>query len=176
MRLVAVETTCAVTGVALFENGELVATLEREGKGDTLLVLIDELLRSRGLHAGDVERWAVDVGPGSFTGVRVGISTIKGIAFATGAAVIGVSAFDAISVGDVVLEAGKGEVYFRFGSDVGHAALDALRPRLGPGVVGPGVTPRAEGIGRAALERVADDIDRLAPLYVRAPDLTRPAR
>ena len=174
--IVAVETTCGVTGVALFEGTELKATLEREGRGDILLVLIDELLKARGLQARDVRRWAVDVGPGSFTGVRVGIATMKGVAFATGAEVVGVTSFDAIGEGDVVLEAGKGEVYYRLGGEMGHAPLDAIRPRLTRGVVGPGVLPRAEGVGRAALGRAADDIDVLAPLYVRAPDLTKPAR
>jgi len=176
--LVAVETTSRVTGVALFEDGVLVASVEREGLGDIVLPLVDELLRGRGLRARDVARWAVDVGPGSFTGVRVGLSTVKGIAFATGAEVVAVSSFDAVDrEAVVILEAGKGEVYFRFpGEAPGHAPLETVKRRLeGLRVVGPGVPPRAEGVGRVALGRPADDVDRIEPLYVRAPDLTKPS-
>lgn len=176
----AVETTSRVAGVALFEDGELVAAIEREGRGDVILPLIDELLSARGLSARDVARWAVDVGPGSFTGVRVGVSTVKGIAFATGAEVVAVDAFDALAGPDAVaiLDAGKGEVYFRVpGSEPGHAPLDAVKARIAgrsERVVGPGIPPRAEAVGRCALGRAASDLDRLEPFYVRAPDLTRP--
>jgi len=177
--LVAVETTSRVTGVALFEDGALVASVEREGLGDIVLPLLDELLAKRGLRARDVARLAVDVGPGSFTGARVGVSTVKGIAFATGAEVVGVTAFDAVaSDAIVILEAGKGEVYFRVpGDEPGHAPLDAVKRRIEgrrERVIGPGVPPRAEGVGRVALGRPADDVDRIEPLYVRAPDLTKP--
>jgi tRNA threonylcarbamoyl adenosine modification protein YeaZ len=181
--LVAVETTSRLTGVALFEDGALVAAVEREGRGDIVLPLVDELLRSRGLRAKDVRRWAVDVGPGSFTGVRVGVSTVKGIVFATGAEVVAVDAFDALCDGRraiAILEAGKGEVYFRIpGEPPGHAPLDGVRRRIEgrtEPVIGPGVPPRAEGVGRAALSRAPSDADAIEPLYVRAPDLTKPDR
>ena len=171
-----------MTGVALFDGERLVASLEREGRGDIVLPLVDELLAGRKLRAKDVARWAVDVGPGSFTGVRVGVSTVKGIAFATGAEVVAVDAFDAVCEGRVaiaILEAGKGEVYFRIpGEAPGHAPLDLVRRRIegrAEPVVGPGVLPRAEGVGRVALGRAPADLDRLEPLYVRAPDLTKPS-
>lgn len=179
-RLVAIETTSRVTSVALFQGGELVAALAREGRGNLVLPLLDELLAARGLRARDVARLAVDVGPGSFTGVRVGVSTAKGIAFATGAEVIGVNALNAVDRDAIVLlEAGKGEVYFRVpGQEPGHAPLGVVRARIEgrlERVVGPGVLARAEGVGRAALGRPANDVDSLEPLYVRPPDLTKPA-
>jgi tRNA threonylcarbamoyl adenosine modification protein YeaZ len=181
--LVAVETTSRITSVALFDDGTLKGTLAREERGDVLLVLVDELLRSHGLTARDVGRWAVDIGPGSFTGTRVGVSTIKGIAFATGADVVAVNAFDAISEGKpsiTMLDAGKGEVYYRIGTgDPGHAPEEAVRTmiegRTEP-VIGPGVVPRAEGVGRVALHRTPDDVDAIEPLYVRAPDITTKPR
>ncbi|HEY1956581.1 MAG TPA: tRNA (adenosine(37)-N6)-threonylcarbamoyltransferase complex dimerization subunit type 1 TsaB [Polyangiaceae bacterium] len=178
-RLIAVETTSRLAGVALFEDESLVASLEREGLGDMILPMIDELLSARGLSARDVARWAVDVGPGSFTGVRVGVSTVKGIAFATGADVVAVDAFEALAGPDAIaiLDAGKGEVYFRVpGSEPGHAPLDAVKAAIAgraEKVVGPGIPPRAEAVGRIALARAPSDLDRLEPLYVRAPDLTR---
>ena len=192
MNLVAVETTTGTTSVALFDDGVLVAAISREAKGDACLPMIDELLSSRSLSARDIARWAVDVGPGSFTGVRVGLSTVKGIAFATGAEVVGVSAFDALAYGHrdvppsadpstddsiVILEAGKGEVYFRVAREMGHAPLATVKTMIAARtepVIGPGIRPTAEGVGRAALGRPASDLDSLEPMYVRAPDLTKP--
>ncbi len=180
-RLVAVETTTGTTSVALFEDGALVASLSREAKGDACLPMIDEILSSRGLTARDVQRWAVDIGPGSFTGVRVGVSTVKGIAFATGAEVVAVNAFDALALDDdatVILEAGKGEVYFRVArGEPGHAPLDVVKSMIAgrtERVMGPGVRPTADGVGRAAQSRAPSDLDALEPMYVRAPDLTKP--
>ena len=182
MLLVAIETTSRVAGVALFDGDSLVASIEREGRGDMVLPLVDELLSARGLAPKDIARWAVDVGPGSFTGVRVGVSTVKGIAFATGAEIVAVDAFEALAEGReaiALLDAGKGEVYFRIpGGEPGHATLDAVRASIAgrpEPVVGPGIPPRAEAVGRLALTRAASDVDRLEPLYVRAPDLTRPS-
>lgn len=167
--------------VALFEGATLVGSLEREGRGEIIVSLIDELLRGLSASVRDVTRWAVDVGPGSFTGVRSGVATVKGIAFATGAEIVGVTAFDGLADGrDVItlLDAGKGEVYFRVGGgEPGHAPLAVVQASISgraEPVVGPGIAPRAEAVGRVALGRAPDDIDRLEPFYVRAPDLTRP--
>lgn len=182
MKLVAVDTTTRTTSVALFEDGALACSLSREGHGDMVLSLVSEMLASRGLRARDVARWAVDIGPGSFTGVRVGVSTVKGIAFATGAEVVAVDAFDALTGGEdaiAILEAGKGEVYFRVpGEEPGHAPLDVVKAKIAgrsERVIGPGVVPTAEGVGRVATGRAATNADELQPLYVRAPDLTKPA-
>ncbi len=184
MILVALETTTRRASVALFEERVLVATLEREARGDVILTLIDELLRQKKIAARAVARWAVDVGPGSFTGVRIGVATVKGIAFATGAEVIAVNAFDAVCASRslaprdacVMLEAGKGEVYFRIGeSDPSHATRDAvilLMAGRKESVI-ENVTPRAEDVGRVALTQAASDLDRIEPLYVRAPDLVK---
>jgi len=178
-RLVAVETTTRIASVALFEDGAHVASLSREAQGDACLPMIDELLRSRSLSPRDIARWAVDIGPGSFTGVRVGLSTVKGIAFATGAEIVAVTAFDALAEDAIaILEAGKGEVYFRIPHiDPGHAPLEAVKTMIADRterVIGPGVVPTAEHVGRLALSRTPVNIDTLEPLYVRAPDLTKP--
>lgn len=184
MRICGVETSSRIVSVALLD-GDHVTSLSRETRGDAVVEMIAELLRSRGLGVRDVERWAVDVGPGSFTGVRTGVSTVKGIAFATGAEIVGVNAFDVVAFGAhgsvaIALPAGKGELYFRIDrGEPGHASIDEVKAMLAARadlvVIGPDVVPTAENVVRVAIGRTPDDVDRLEPLYVRAPDLTRPS-
>jgi len=123
MRLCAVETSTPIGSVALFENGELLAESEQRvsnAHGEALLPILEELLARAGWKAKDIARWGVGVGPGSFTGTRIGVATVKGIAIATGADVVGVDAFAAVSDGvevnageqiATVLDAQRGEVF-----------------------------------------------------------------
>ena len=101
-RLVALDTATELGQVALFEDGVLV--FERSQRvsnahGESLLPMLDEVLRERGLSARDVGTWAVDVGPGSFTGVRIAVATAKGAAMASGARVLGITSLDALLEG-----------------------------------------------------------------------------
>jgi tRNA threonylcarbamoyladenosine biosynthesis protein TsaB len=121
--MVAVETSGPIGSVALFDGEKLVAEAAQSvpnAHGERVLPLIDELLRAAGWAAVDVERWGVGVGPGSFTGIRVGLALVKGIVIATGAELVGVSSFDALGAGlgddtavATLLPAGKGEVFVR---------------------------------------------------------------
>jgi tRNA threonylcarbamoyladenosine biosynthesis protein TsaB len=106
-----------------------------------LLGLIDDVLGDAGLGIADLDLLAVSIGPGSFTGLRIGLSVAKGIALAAGTAVTGVPTLEALAraagprqgVVCPVLDARKGEVYgatFRWEQD----SLVALTP---PVVVAP---------------------------------------
>jgi len=122
VRLLAVETSTLTGAVALLDAGRLVAESRLTvalTHGERLLSAVDALLRAAHWRLGDVEALAVAVGPGSFTGLRVGVSTMKGLAFATGKPLVGVPTLDALAwtlpfaVHPVcpVLDAKKGEVY-----------------------------------------------------------------
>jgi tRNA threonylcarbamoyl adenosine modification protein YeaZ len=122
VRVAGIETSCAVGSVALFEAGVLIAQDEKRvsnAHGEHFLPMMAELFARIGWTPTDVARWGVGIGPGSFTGVRVGVALAKGIVLATGAEIVGVTSFDALAfgLGDVeslvvsVVPAGKGELF-----------------------------------------------------------------
>ena len=89
---------------------------------ERLLRVIELVLREARCPIGDLDGWAISLGPGSFTGVRIGVSTVKGLSFATQKPVVGVSTLDVL-VSQIsptpylicpIIDARKGEVYTAF--------------------------------------------------------------
>jgi tRNA threonylcarbamoyladenosine biosynthesis protein TsaB len=131
VRVLGIDTASRVASVGVCETG--VALVSRalpasSSHASSVLPGIDEVLRSVGLSTADLDLLAVTVGPGSFTGLRVGLSTAKGLALATGLPLVGVPTLVAYAraagarPGWVwpVLDARKGEVYagaFRWHGD-----------------------------------------------------------
>ncbi len=122
MRILAVETSTLAGGAALLDGERLVGefTLNiRATHSERLMVAVEHLLHLSGWDVKSLEGLAVAIGPGSFTGLRIGISAVKGLALALGIPVVGVPTLDALAATlpfaafpvCPVLDARKGEVY-----------------------------------------------------------------
>lgn len=119
--VLALDTSTAVASYAIAQNGQLLAALVSENQAphsQTFFGYLHDLFVQAGLSLAQVELFAVVTGPGSFTGLRVGLSALKGLAQTAGRPLLGVNAFDlvALSAGAageflVVLEAGRNEVF-----------------------------------------------------------------
>jgi len=122
MKILAIDTTTFLGSVALVEDEKLVSALQQGTSvtySERLISGIDHLLNNAEWKKGDIDLIAVAVGPGSFTGLRIGMATAKGLAVALGKPLVGVSSLCVIANGaDVhdgkvaaILDARRDEVY-----------------------------------------------------------------
>jgi tRNA threonylcarbamoyladenosine biosynthesis protein TsaB len=91
--ILCLETSTPVCSVALCESSgavKLKESIDDKSHASRLTVFIEELLSGAGIRAGDLEAIAVSKGPGSYTGLRIGVSTAKGIAYAASIPLIGI--------------------------------------------------------------------------------------
>jgi tRNA threonylcarbamoyladenosine biosynthesis protein TsaB len=194
MLILAFDTATDVATSALVDDDEVLG--ERASRAVTLLEDVDALLRQAGKHTRDVDALAVGVGPGSFTGVRMGLSTARGLAFALDVPVAGVSTLDALAAGAPgavpVIDARRREVFVPGGVLApGELEVEPGRTYVGSGAVryrelleaaGAEIppdgderhVPRARFHARLAREfRPAEEVE---PLYLRVPDADRTRR
>jgi tRNA threonylcarbamoyladenosine biosynthesis protein TsaB len=191
----AFDTATAVATSALVDDDELLG--ERVSRAQTLLEDVDALLRQAGAHPSDLDRLAVGLGPGSFTGVRIGLAVARGLALSLDLPGAGVSTLAALAAGASgalpVIDAKRREVFTLVDGEP-----RVLTPRelpLDDGVVcvGDGAKryrslleergasvppddderhlPRARF--HAALAGEPGSVDELEPLYLRVPDADR---
>ncbi len=122
MTVLGIDTATTVTAVGVVRDGEIlsdVSEVTTVGHAGQLPGLVNRALVESGVGLDDVEGIGVSVGPGSFTGLRVGLSFAKGVAFSGGCRLVGVATMDALatlaperhSFVAVVLDARRGETY-----------------------------------------------------------------
>ena len=102
MKLLAIDTSGPVCGVAVLADGSLrheALTQNRLTHSVNLVPMIDAALAASGLRLEDMDLLAAVSGPGSFTGVRIGISTLKGLAHGCGKKCVAVDALEAMAAG-----------------------------------------------------------------------------
>lgn len=140
MRLLAIESATGAAAVSVAsEEGVLVELTVRTARRHVELLhpLVAEALELSGTSVGELGAVAADVGPGLFTGIRVGLSAAKALAAARGLPVVGVTSLEALAhgaaaagapVGEVVpvVDLRRGEVAWRLGGETGHGSPSAL--------------------------------------------------
>ncbi len=99
MNVLSVETSTRTAGVAIMENSSLLIerVLNQGQPSGRLIGLIDSILKECKKTIDDVDLFVVDTGPGSFTGIRIGLSTVSGLSYALSKPAVGVSSFEVIA-------------------------------------------------------------------------------
>ena len=192
MLTLAFDTATGVATSALVRDGNVLG--ERTGRAVEVLADADELLRSAACTPRDLDLLAVGVGPGSFTGLRIGLAAARGLALAVDLPVAGVSTLSALAAGAPgavpVIDARRGEIFVLAAGDVRCLAPAELGVEAGRAYVGDGAVRYRETIEAAGGVVPADDselhlprarfhadlageggsADDVEPVYLRAPD------
>jgi len=194
----AFDTATEVATSALVDGGEVLA--ERVSRAVTLLEDVDALLRQGGAHPRELDGLVLGIGPGSFTGVRIGLATARGLALALDLSGAGVSTLDALAAGAPgavpVVDARRREIYTLVQGEPAVLAPAALELAEGTICVGDGACryralleekgaaippdgderhlPRARF--HVALAHDFGPVEAIEPLYLRAPDAKRSVR
>ena len=122
MKILALDSTAKTSSVAVLENDTLLGLFSvniQNTHSETLLPMVKSILESLKLTNEDIDAYAVSEGPGSFTGVRIGVATIKGLAFGREKPCVGVSTIEALyeNLADYegivcpIMNARRGQVY-----------------------------------------------------------------
>lgn len=202
-RILAVTSSTAVVGVAAVSQGRVVASDEvvtDRRHAEVLAPMVASVLSEAGWAIGDLDRFAVDVGPGRFTGLRVGLATVRAMALAIDAPVVGVTSLEILAAeheGAVVavVDARRHEVFQQRFVDgepvtvpcVGPASELVDQIEVGDTVIGDGADryaevysahrfmagrdPQATTLARLASDRPGVPGHRVEPLYLRAADV-----
>ncbi|TCO76431.1 tRNA (adenosine(37)-N6)-threonylcarbamoyltransferase complex dimerization subunit type 1 TsaB [Marinisporobacter balticus] len=122
MKILALDTSSIVATVAVMDEGKLIGEYTIHHKrthSQKLMPMIEELLKNCELTMQDIDVVAVAEGPGSFTGLRIGVATAKGLAHAVNIPVVGISTLDALAMNSAfshgiicpILDAKRSQVY-----------------------------------------------------------------
>lgn len=138
MKILAVDTALKSCSVAIVDKESVLAEITlgiEQTHSKHLMEMINAAIKLSGIIVSELDGFAVTRGPGSFTGLRIGISSIKGLATATRKSLVGVSSLDALAMQCFfsqhlicpLLDARKGEVYFsryRFNGNILKKEID----------------------------------------------------
>jgi len=122
MKILGIETSGKIGSLALVEDGRIIADSTIDialSHSSRLIPILDSILREAGWNIGDLDGVGVGLGPGSFTGIRVGLAAGQGIAFGTGIPLTGIGSFPAMVRGSSIpdgihiplRDGGRGRIY-----------------------------------------------------------------
>jgi len=173
MKILAIETSGNIGGFALTDDGRLVCEVVSDLMGRHVergAAMIQYCLESACVPAGALGAVAVSLGPGSFTGLRVGLALAKGLCFGTGAALVGVPTLDALAEGlceadglvAPVRDARRGEIFFSvYEARAGRLKRLCDYMALEPGAVAAQISRAGKALGvGATLVLVGDALPR----------------
>lgn len=190
MKILAMDTALGACSVAVRVAGRTEAfelEIRPRGHAAALVPMVLRVLAGAGLKLPDLDRIAVTVGPGSFTGLRVGLSAARGFALATGVPLVGLTTLEALAAGacsltdrdaggdyiTVAIDARRDQIYrqifrrterepgFEPVGDPGVVTLDGALPSLLPGpgiVVGGGAGLLLDAVGRGRADIACPDV------------------
>ena len=178
--MVAIETATETVGVAVRTATGVQATLTLTGRRrhvETLTPALEHLLTQLDLVPGDLGVVAVDIGPGLFTGLRVGVAAAKALAQALGVGIVGATSLDILTAGAAAtgcrglvlacVDARRGEVFAAV-HDVDTAAVPTVR--LAAGLFAPeGLAAALGGLAGAPVHAVGDGAVRYADVLQAVP-------
>jgi tRNA threonylcarbamoyladenosine biosynthesis protein TsaB len=182
--ILAFDTATTATSCALLRDGEVLGEHLTEAR--SVLRAAEELLHDAGLEPGGIDALVMGTGPGSFTSIRIGLATGRGLALALGIPAAGVSTLHAFAGGIPVIDAKRGEVFTEGPSVARPEELEVAGRRLvGDGAVryrdvferagadvppdgDPAHTPSAALL--AACAGAFGPAEAVEPLYLRSPD------
>ncbi|MGB8274635.1 MAG: tRNA (adenosine(37)-N6)-threonylcarbamoyltransferase complex dimerization subunit type 1 TsaB [Alphaproteobacteria bacterium] len=157
MLILAFDTSFAMCSAALWRDGRTLAhralPMER-GHSEALVPMLHALTTGQGLRFPDLDRLAVTVGPGGFTGIRIGLAAGRGLALACGRPLVGVTTLEAVARSVpaeardgrslvVALDAGRADLYVQCFGPLGFGPLGPVGPvaAIAPGHPIPGLGP-----------------------------------
>ena len=177
MNILAIDTSGPTCGVAIFSDGIIrfsQTVLNKRTHSVNLMPMVDAAFAFTGLSLNEMDRLACVVGPGSFTGVRLGVSTVKGLAHGSGKPCVAVNALEAMALGAgrfdglvcPMQDARAGQVYaalfrdgMRIASDEPIALIELAKRLLNVNqrvlFTGDGMTVHREKIGELMGEQAA---------------------
>ena len=173
-RIILIETSTALCSVALAEDGAVTAyreSSEPKAHASLTAVFVQEVLAERGVTLADCDAVCVSMGPGSYTGLRVGVSTAKGLCFGSGKPLLAVGTLD-------TLVAQAGEIPGQAGNDGSFPysflipMIDARRMEVYAAVFSPNISDKAysvissEAEGRVEKSLLYTQITETAPAII----------
>lgn len=141
MKVLAIDTSTAVAAVALMDDEKLLGEYSINNKkthSQKLMVMIDEIMKNLDIRPSDIDVFAASIGPGSFTGLRIGVTTAKAMAYATNKPVVGVPTLDSLAYNIVtsnfiicpILDARNSQVFTAL-YEISDKKLDRLTEYMG---------------------------------------------
>ena len=161
------------SGEVLWSGMDLAA----QNAGAASLRLLEAAFKATGAKLADAAIFAADLGPGSFTGVRVGVMLAKTFAWTEGARCIGADAFDLIDPARVVvLPSKKGELFVRLPGEVPVRQTEIPAECVGYGYGGEEIPPQAAGFARLFTELKTVAPEELVPRYLIEASISQPKK